>query len=338
MLNITNTTQTVTGISPNEIPDWVFSSKTPLVLKGFASDWPIVQAAQTSNYAACDYLRQFYNQQPVNACLGAPENNGRVFYNQQVTGFNYQASKADLNLVLDKLLAHQQDPKPPTLYVASTEVGSFLPGFKAEHTTSIDQYRPIASIWIGNQSKIAAHYDFPHNLAISVVGKRRFTLFPPDQVANLYPGPMEFAPGGQDISMVDFDNPDFEKFPKFEHAIASAEVAELDTGDALYLPSMWWHHVEGLTSLNVLLTHWWRDTPSFLGRPNNALLHAMLSLRNLPKAQRQAWQAIFNHYIFEHDEASLEHLPEHAQGAQQKPIDELTARRIRAELIEKLKR
>ena len=337
---LTNTSQVEenNNITVDAIPDWVFSLEKPLVMRNFASQWPLVQAAKASADLACDLLRSFYKGVPVNTCYGAPENNGRVFYNEQVNGFNYQASKADLNLVLDKLLAHRNDPKPPTMYVGSTEVNSFLPGFKEQHQTSIDNYNPLTSIWIGNQSKIAAHYDFPLNLAVCVVGKRRFTLFPPEQIDNLYVGPMEFAPGGQDISMVDFDNPDLQRFPKFKQAMANAQVVELNPGDALFMPSMWWHHVEGLDPINMLVTHWWRDTPAFMGRPNNALLLAMLSLRNLPKSQRKAWQSIFNHYIFEHEEHDIDHIPDNAQGMLKMPIDELTARKIRAELLEKLKR
>jgi hypothetical protein len=338
MLNITNQVEELHDIKVEDIPDWLLLSDKPMVLRGFASQWPLVQAGLTSSQHACDLLRTYYQGTPVNTCYGEPDINGRVFYNEQVDGFNYRASKADLNLVLDKLLSHQKDEKPPTMYVGSTEVNSFLPGFKEQHQTSIDNYSPLTSLWIGNQSKIAAHYDFPLNLACCVAGKRRFTLFPPDQIDNLYVGPMEFAPGGQDISMVDFDNPNFDKFPKFKTAIKHGLVAELNPGDALFLPSMWWHHVEGLEAINMLVTHWWRNTPAFMGRPNNALLMAMLSLRNLPKDQRKAWQSIFDHYIFEHDEQSNDHIPDNAQGMLKMPIDELTARKIRAELIEKLKR
>ena len=338
MLNISNQVEEINGISVDNIPDWLALSDKPLVLRNFANQWPLVQAALKSSQQACDLLRSYYQGVPVNTCFAGPDVKGRVFYNEQVNGFNYQAVKVDLNSVLNKLLTHAQDSNPPTMYVASTEVNSFLPGFKEDHQTSIDKHSPLTSLWIGNQSKIAAHYDFPLNLACCVVGKRRFTLFPPDQIDNLYVGPMEFAPGGQDISMVDFDNPDLNKFPKFEFALKQASYTELSPGDALFLPSMWWHHVEGLEAINMLVTHWWRNTPAFMGRPNNALLMAMLSLRNLPKDQRKACQNIFNHYIFDHEEHSVEHIPELARGMLKLPMDELTARKLRAELTEKLKR
>ncbi|MDN3651596.1 cupin-like domain-containing protein [Thalassotalea ponticola] len=338
MLNIDTQVKQITGVTAKNIPQFVIESDQPLLLKGFADDWPIVKEGLKSASAACAYIEQFYQGKAVNACYGDVSTKGRVFYNDSLDGFNYRAAKVDLKPVLAKLLQHIDDPSPPTMYVGSTEVSHFLPGFKEQHPISIDCHKPLTSIWIGNQSKIAAHYDFPLNIACNVVGKRRFTLFPPEQVKNLYTGPMEFAPGGQDISMVDFDNPDFAKFPKFETALAHAQVAELDPGDALFLPSMWWHHVEGLSGLNILVTHWWRDTPAYMGRPHNALLLAMLNLRNLPYAQRQAWKSIFEHYIFDHQEQDSAHLPEDAQGMLKTPMDELTARKIRAQLLEKLKR
>jgi hypothetical protein len=138
--------------------------------------------------------------------------------------------------------------------------------------------------------------------------------------------------------LVDLNNPDFDKFPKFEQALAAAQVAELSAGDALFLPSMWWHHVQGVEAFNVLITHWWRDTPAFMGRPNNALLLAILSLRNLPVEQRQAWKSIFEHYIFDHKEGDLDHIPENVRGMLSQPLDELSARKIRAELLNQLKR
>ncbi|WP_448556789.1 cupin-like domain-containing protein [Thalassotalea montiporae] len=327
----------VNDIRADNIPDWIYAEEQPVVLKNFGESWPLVQAGADSEQKAAECLLSFYNGRPVNACHLPAEENGRVFYNERIDGFNFQPSRVPLQQVLAYLLSSQEE-KPAGMYVGSTEVESYFPGFKTAHASALDAFSPLTSLWIGNKSRVAAHYDFPHNIACAMVGKRRFTLFPPEQVVNLYPGPMEFAPGGQDVSMVDFANPDFEQFPNFKVALEHAQVAELEAGDAVFIPSMWWHHVEALSSFSVLLTHWWRDTPAYMGRPNNALLTAMLSLRNLPKAQRKAWQAIFNHYIFEHDDADFAYLPDHAKGMLATPMDELTARRIRAELLEKLKR
>ena len=57
--------------------------------------------------------------------------------------------------------------------------------------------------------------------------------------------------------MVDFANPDFEKYPRFREAIAAGQMAELEPGDAVFIPAMWWHHVEGLSAFNTLVNYWW---------------------------------------------------------------------------------
>jgi hypothetical protein len=337
MLAIDTKVKEISSCRPGDIPDFVFSSSEPLILKGFASEWPIVKAGLSSAVDAADYLRALYNGSPAFSAYGEPDTEGRIFYNEDMTGFNCQGVKADLNLVLDKLLAHFDDPKPPTIYVASAEVNGWLPDFNQLNNAGIEAFNPLTNIWIGNRSRIAAHYDFPNNLACCAVGRRRYTVFPPEQVSNLYIGPMELSPGGQDISLVDFANPDYHKFPKFKQALAAAQVADLEAGDALYLPGMWWHHVEALTPFNVLITHWWRDSPAYMGRPENALKLAILSLRNLPPAQRKAWKALFEYYIFDHQEGDLEHIPDAVKGMLSQPLDLQEAKKIRAELLNKLK-
>ncbi len=337
MLAIKAKVKEITNCRPGDVPDFVFSSIEPIILKGFASEWPIVRSGLKSPEHAAKYLRELYNGQPVFSAVGESETKGRVFYNEEMTGFNCQGIKANLNVILDKLLSHIDDPQPPTIYVASASVNAWLPGFNQANNAGIDTLNPLTNIWIGNRSKIAAHYDFPNNLAVCAVGKRRYTVFPPEQIANLYVGPMELSPGGQDISLVDFDNPDFIKYPKFKQAMGAALVADLEPTDALFLPSMWWHHVEGLTPFNVLITHWWRDSPAYLGRPENALKLAILSLRNLPLAQRMAWKKLFEYYVFDHQEGDLNHIPDAVKGMLSQPLDLQEAKKIRADLLNKLK-
>lgn len=328
----------LTNITSKDISGALLSSETPLLFKGACSHWPIVQKAIQSNEAAAQHLLSHYTGEPINAFYGEPEINGRVFYNQNMDGFNVNAHQIPLQLVIEKLLSCQNDAKAPTVYMGSTNTARWFPTLENEHDFTLANASPLTSVWLGNQSKIAAHFDFPTNLACNLAGKRRFLLFPPEQIENLYVGPLEFAPGGQAISLVDFENPDFNQFPKFAEALEHALIAELSPGDILLLPSMWWHQVEAKTGFNLLLTHWWRDTSAFYGRPDNALELAILSLRSLPKAQRKAWQALFNYYVFNDELDSLEHIPEHAKAALTLPLPEQQALKLRASLLNKLKR
>src|SRR6201999_1875668 len=128
---------------------------------------------------------------------------------------------------------------------------TYLPGLGAENGLALNDPMfeanpPTVSIWLGNRTLAATHYDLSNNIACCMVGHRRFTLFPPDQVANLYPGPLEPTPGGQVVSMVDFRDPDRARYPRFAEAEAAGQVAELDPGDILFYPALWWHQVEAL--------------------------------------------------------------------------------------------
>lgn len=337
MIDIKKSVKVIEGCSPGQIPDEVFASAEPLILKGLASSWPIVKAGLESNGDAEKYLLQYYQGQEVLAFLGKPENNGRIFYDEKLTGFNYDTVSTKLDFALKQLALHSNNPNSPSIYIGSTNVNSYLPGFRAENDLGLDQYNPLVSIWLSNKCRIAAHWDSPLNIACSVVGHRRFTLFPFDQMENLYVGPLDKTPAGQAISLVDFYNPDFDRFPKFKEALQHAQVADLEPGDGIFIPSMWWHHVESLGSLNILVNYWFNDIPAFYGKGVNALFHAVLSIRDLPPEQRKAWKLMFDHYVFDYDKENFRHIPEQAQGATGELTDE-NARKIRARLQNQLNR
>ena len=337
MLNIENQVRAVSGITPKGVPAEILASTEPVLLKGIAAEWPIVQAARRSAFAALDYIRSYYTDATVGVFFGDPGIKGRIFYNEDLTGFNYQAAKVKLNEVLDRLQEHMNDANPPSFYMGSTTVDTCLPGFRAENDIGFGDIDPLASVWLGNQTRIAAHFDVPDNLACCAAGHRRVTLFPPGELKNLYVGPLDFTPAGQAISMVDFHHPDFAKFPRFRDALKNAQVAELEPGDAIFIPAMWWHHIEALDGFNVLINYWWRQSPAFMDTPVAALEHALLSLRDLPEIQRKAWHELFKFYIFDFDEEAIAHIPANRRGVLS-TIDEPAARKLRAQLLNKLNR
>jgi hypothetical protein len=176
-----------------------------------------------------------------------------------------------------------------------------------------------------------------NNIACCLVGRRRFALFPPEQIENLYPGPLEPTPGGQVVTMTDIDAPDFERFPRLREALAAGEVAELEPGDALFYPAMWWHQVNALEPFNVMINYWWNTSPQYMDTPQNALLHALLCLRDRPEQEKRAWRAMFDYYVFGPADRAGAHLPEAARGSLA-PMDEMKARRLRAWLLQRLNR
>jgi len=336
-------TEELTGISPDAIPfDELFARQRPIILKGIARDWPLVRHGLHSPLEAIRYLTSFYQGQPIVGYVGAPEIKGRFHYTPEVDTLNFAAERTRLDSFLDRLVAHFDDPDAPSLYIGSTDVDGYLPGLRDENDLKLDHPAfadtpPMVSIWMGNHTIASAHWDMSNNIACCMVGGRRFTLFPPEQVENLYPGPLEPTPGGQVVSMVDFANPDLDRFPRFAEAVQAGEVAELEPGDVLIYPALWWHHVEALGNFNAMINYWWNAVPSFMDTPMNTLLHAMLSLRDRPDAEKRSWRAMFDYYIFGPADRPAAHLPEAARGALA-PLDDLRARRLRAMLINKLNR
>lgn len=337
MLPIAKPIRTLTGLDSQALPDDVLRSTQPLVLKGLVSHWPMVQAAQQSPSAAAQYLRSFYRGAIVEAFFGAPQFGGRFFYNDDLTGFNFHPERLKLDAVLDEIDRYARDAQPPGIYVGSTTVETCLPGFRDQNDVDLGDRQALASVWIGNRTRIAAHYDAPDNVACVAAGHRRFTLFPPEALENLYVGPLDLTPAGQPISLVDFANPDLKKFPKFAQALESAQVAEMEPGDAIFVPSMWWHHVEALDGFNVLVNYWWRQSADYVDPAMNALMLAIMSVRDLPPEQRKAWANLFDHYVFEADGETAAHIPEHARRVLA-PMDANKTRMLRAQLLKKLNR
>ncbi len=306
-------------------------SDAPYVVKGLVSDWPMVQAGTSSDGHFVEYVLSYYQGASVDVFSADEATKGRYFYNEQLNGFNFTRAREPLNQVLDRILTMKSGHQ----YVGSTSIDGAFPGLSANNALPLAHYQPLVSIWMGNQSRIAAHYDAPDNLACVVCGRRRFTLFPPEQIDNLYVGPIDITPAGQAISLVDFHQPDFEQFPRFKQALDAALVVELEPGDGIFIPSLWWHHVEGLSSFNALVNYWWRTWPANSGPGTDALLHALLNVRQLPTHQRKAWQAIFNYYVF--DAKGSEHLPRQSQGMLGE-LDDAKSRQLLAMLSNKLRR
>ncbi len=319
----------------------LIAGNEPVVVRGLAQDWPLVEAGRRTPQAAAAYLLSFYNGRPAAGYTAPPEAGGRYFYDDTLTKLAFDRERVQLDEYLGRMLAELGQADAPSYYVGSTDLYGYFPGFTGAGNdlalTDPCFARVVKSIWIGNRTTAAAHYDMSNNIACVAVGARRFTLFPPEQVANLYPGPLEPTPGGQVVSLVDFRDPDFARFPNFARAVEAAQVAELGPGDAVVYPALWWHHVEALADFNVMVNVWWNDAPAYLDSPMTTVLHGMLSLRDRPDTEKRAWAALFDYYLFGPADRPSAHLPDAARGPLAR-LDETGARRLRAMLLARLNR
>lgn len=325
----------------NAIPDEIVARAQPVVLRGVVRAWPTVKEA-TDTHAVMTRLKRYYNGEPTMIYQAEPSIKGRYAYTDDISTLNYQSVRGNVADMLDEIITTLDSQHAPSRYVASNHLHTHFPGFLDEHHLHIPQHTqtqtehtPLASIWIGNHSVACAHFDALENIACCVTGSRRFNLFPPEQVANLYPGPLHLTPGGQPVTLVDIHNPDLTRFPNFAKAQQQGYETVLHPGDAIYIPSMWWHQVEGLSPFNVMVNYWWNQAPRYLAGGMGALLHAILAIRDKPEHEKAAWRSLFDYYIFSGADSSREHIPSSAQGPLA-DLDEGMARQLRAFLLRQL--
>jgi Cupin-like domain len=322
------------AMPPAELDAKLREAKLPFIIRGLVADWPLVEAGRKSAREARDYILRKRRNAQFTVSIGEPGTGGKLFYDDAMQ-MNFRIARAKLPEIFAQIDAVEDQADPPPIYLASIDMHDFFDGLHEENHVELANRSCLASIWMGTRTRIAAHNDFPDNLACVAVGRRRFTLFPPEQFRNLYLGPIDNTPAGRAVSMVDLQAPDFAKYPRFSEALSHAQVAELGPGDALYIPSMWYHHVEGLDPFNVLVNYWWRETPRFLGQPQDALNHAILSIRDLPDDQKAHWRELFEYYVFGDAAQAGEHIPEDARSVLG-PMTAESAGRIRAFLLRQL--
>ncbi|MGN6790466.1 MAG: cupin-like domain-containing protein [Rhodanobacteraceae bacterium] len=302
----------------------------PLVIRGLVRDWPIVKLALQSDTAFAQRLAELDSGADVTTLLIAPEAEGLIGYTPDFSGFNYQHFKVPLTLGLQRLAKYSQHAHAPGLVIQSVPLRECLPALLADHKLPFLDPGIEPRLWLGNRTVTPTHFDSQQNIACVVCGTRRFTLFPPEQLPNLYVGPLDYAPTGAAISLARLDRPDDPRYPRLKEALAAAKATDLNEGDAIYVPPLWWHHVESLEQLNALVNYWWNpvDVPGYVsGHARAALYHCLLAFHALPAEQRAAWRNLLDYYVFDdHDPAA--HIPEQRRGV----LGEFTA-----EVVEQLK-
>ncbi len=286
----------------------------PVVIRGAARDWPVVAAGKRSADEALDYLEQLDSGAPTMLMIAPPDQQGRFFYSPDMRAFNFRREQATISQLAGHLRHIAEQPEPIGIYAGATSAASHLPGFEADNPFALagPETGATTRVWLGNATQVATHFDLSDNFAVVALGRRRFTLFPPDATADLYVGPFDVTLAGQPVSMVDPLAPDHERYPRFADALAKAQFAELEPGDAIYIPTLWWHHVQATAPINILVNYWHNDAPH--GGGFLALIHAILAIRDQPDGQREAWREWFDHFVFGPDaKEAADHLPPHAR-------------------------
>ncbi|MDE1918518.1 MAG: cupin-like domain-containing protein [Sphingomonadales bacterium] len=318
--------------------DWleaITQAARPMVLRDLVTQWPACRNATTPE-ALCTYLSGFANQQPAEYFEGEPAIGGRYYYGDKLEGFNFTRTPTTVGKALTAILERMGDPALGSAYLGSLPTPAYLPGFAEANRVEAIPRGVHPRIWIGTASHVACHYDAVDNLACVVAGRRRFTLYPPESIGDLYVGPIDHTLAGQPVSLATRERDHPELYPRFAKAQAEAMVADLGPGDALYLPKLWWHEVEAQAPFNVLVNYWWDAHAIGPDAPMLSMLLAMIAIGERPQAERNAFRAYFEHYVFRGEGHPLAHLPEEQRGILRN-IDRTAYGRIRATIMRELR-
>jgi len=286
----------------------------PVVLRGLVKDWPIVAAGRQSPSAVRDHLKPLDVGGDIEAFFGAPAIAGKYFYTEDLKGFNFERRRMKFGLALESIVSSVDVPGSQSVYVGSVPTNDFLPGFAALNPMPLLSSGISPRVWIGHAANVSSHYDTVDNLACVAVGARRFTLFAPQLIDKLYVGPIDNTMAGQPVSLAASSAQDKDRFPLFEEIKGQSLIAELEPGDALYLPKLWWHKVESTAPFNVLVNYWWDAFRLGPDAPYTSMLLSMITIAERPAAEREAWKAFFDHYVFRSHGHPLAHLPAEQHG------------------------
>ena len=321
--------------APPTLADMVGACR-PVALRGLVADWPAVRAARASPAALKAYLARFSRPVTVEAFVGPPQIRGRYFYAEAMRGFNFERQPTSFPDAVEMVAQAAEVGDGPSVYVGSVPTQACMPGFAEENVLPLLPATVGPRIWLGTASNVSCHYDTLDNIACVVAGRRRFTLYPPETVGSLYVGPIDNTMAGQPVSLAASAAPGEGPFPDFDKVRDQAVVIDLEAGDALYMPKLWWHRVEATAPFNALVNYWWDATSAGADAPYASLLLAMIAISERPEGERRAWRAFFDHYVFRPEGHPLRHLPEERHGLLG-PLARGNYGRIRARVMQMLR-
>ncbi|XP_046902030.1 HSPB1-associated protein 1 homolog isoform X1 [Hypomesus transpacificus] len=139
-----------------------------------------------------------------------------------------------------------------------------------------------STLWIGTGgANTPCHQDtYGCNLVLQVQGRKRWTLFPPEDTARLYPSRVPYEESSV-FSLVDVLQPDLRRFPAFSQA--RAHTVTLQPGQVLYVPRHWWHYVESVDPVTVSVNSWIELDVDDEARVNEAVTKAVVcALKTTP--------------------------------------------------------
>jgi hypothetical protein len=271
-----NQIKRVKKISKADFISQYVNTQTPVVIEQLTEDWPAYTKWKLSyiKEIAGEKIVPLYDDRPVN----------------HEDGFNEAHAKMKMSDYIDLL------EKEPTNYrIFLYNLMKDVPALKNDFLwpdIGLKLVKQLPMLFFGGEnSKVFMHFDIDYSniLHFHFHGEKQCMIFPPDQSKHMYKVPHALI-SREDI---DFDNPDYEKFPALKNA--EGYITNLKHGEVLYMPEGYWHYMKYLTpGFSMSLRAFPRNITNLSKAAYNVLI--MRHFDNMMrKLQGQKWIDYKNH-------------------------------------------
>ena len=263
----------VENISKEEFQAKYFKLQKPLLIRGLAREWG------EFNKWNFDYIREKAGEQTL-----------PIYDNKPADANKSSDAPATHMKMKDYIDTIRKGPSDLRIffYIITDKLPELLNNFTYPDL-GIRFFKKIPTLFFGgSEAHVLMHYDvdlgdFVH---FHFEGKKRILLFDQEQSDFLYRVPLSV----HTIEDIDYENPDYEKYPGLQHA-KGYEIF-MEHGDALYIPGAWWHfnrYLEPGFSLSL------RALPNKPGRFLN-MLYQVFPMRYTDKLMRKLFKARWIQY------------------------------------------
>ena len=278
---------TVDDISKEDFLRKYFKPQKPVLIKGFAKKW------EGYDKWNLDYI---YEQA-----------------GEQVVGL-YDNKPAKADKATDEPVIHMKmrdyirliKSKPSDLriffYIITDKLPELLKNFTYPDL-GFKYFKRIPTLFFGgSEARVLMHYDVDLGdlLHFQFEGKKRVLLFPPEESSFLYKVPLSV----HTIYNVDYEQPDYVQFPALRYA-KGYEIF-MDHGDALYMPSGYWHFNRYLEAGFSVTLRSFPNSPKRLFRMLNEVFFIRTTDKLMRKIFKQKWVDYKQRKAFKRSQRALD--------------------------------
>ncbi|MEO6302401.1 MAG: cupin-like domain-containing protein [Bacteroidia bacterium] len=223
-MKINKNVDSVNSISIKDFNKNYFKAQKPLLIKGLATHYP------AGKKWTIDYLKQLCGDVTVD-----------IFDNSKKDSSSSAFTTPDLKMKFRDYVDVVAENKPSDLRMFLFNMFKCKPELRKDFPCPYmfkGILGKIGYMFFGSKNiKVRIHQDIDMSnvMLTQFHGKKRVVLVSPEYSDLLYRLPFNT------YSLVDLDNPDYNKYP----ALAYVEAHEyiLEAGDALFMPSGYWHYI-----------------------------------------------------------------------------------------------